>query len=220
MPINYKRGNFWRSEKCRHFGKLVAGLMALDVANVTGGGIAESFRWVSRHTFCVVSKEHIPSLADQAVGLNLDRLAFHHMPLDTAITAKKVDKGTDLAALRSWVLQKDVETIAIGDGEADLVMFRAATRSFVPANIGCKRQARFLGCRMASHHDQQGILETVHKTLHPDKRHCQSCRRRETSPVRSDDLFLSTLPAADQRLAVNLLTAILDPVAYSFFIRS
>jgi hypothetical protein len=190
--------------------------MALDVANVTGGGIAESFRWVSRHTFCVVSKEHIPSLADQ---VNLDRLAFHHMPLDTAITAKKVDKGTDLAALRSWVLQKDVETIA-GDGEADLVMFRAATRSFVPANIGCKRQARFLGCQMASHHDQQGILETVHKTLHPDKRHCQSCKRRETSQVRNDDLFLSTLPAADQRLAVNLLTAILDSVAYSFFIRS
>src|SRR5215510_6400233 len=210
MAINSKRGNFWRSKKW-HFGKLVAGLMALDVANVTGGGVAESFRWVSRHTFCVVSKEHIPSLADQAVDLNLDRLAFHYMPLDT---------GTDLAALRSWVLQKDVETIAIGDGEADLVMFQAATRSFVPANIGCKRQARFLGCRMASHHDQQGILETVHKTLHPDKRHCQSCRRRETSQVRTDDLFLSTLPAADQRLAVNLLTAILDPVAYSFFIRS
>jgi len=219
MAINSKRGNFWQSKKCRHFGKLVAGLMALDVANVTGGGIAESFRWVSRHTFCVVSKEHIPSLADQTVGLNLDRLAFHHMPLDTAITAKKVDKGTDLAALRSWVLQKDVETIAIGDGEADLVMFRAATRSFAPANIACRRQARFLGCQIAAHYDQQGLLEIVRKLLHADNHPCQRCKQGEVDQGYNEDLFLSVLRAADQSWAANLRAAIVDPMAYSVFIR-
>jgi hydroxymethylpyrimidine pyrophosphatase-like HAD family hydrolase len=70
------------------------------------------------------------------VDLRLDRLAFHHTSIDTHIVAKEVDKGTGLAALRDWVLAKDAETIAVGDGEPDLAMFRVAARSFAPANVG------------------------------------------------------------------------------------
>ena len=83
------------------------------------------------------------------VDLRLDRLAFHHTMIDTTIVAKEADKGTGLAALRDWVLATDVETIAVGDSEPDLAMFRVATRSFAPSNIGCRRQARLYGCKIA-----------------------------------------------------------------------
>ena len=70
------------------------------------------------------------------MDLRLDRLAFHHTMIDTAIVAKEVDKGTGLVALRDWVLAPDAETIAVGDEESDLAMFRVATRSFAPSNLG------------------------------------------------------------------------------------
>lgn len=81
----------------------------------------------------------------------LDRLSFHQTTIDTAVVAKDVDKGTGLAALRDRVLGPDAETIAVGDTEADLPMFRRATRSFAPAQISCRRQARLLGCTVSRH---------------------------------------------------------------------
>ncbi len=154
------------------------------------------------------------------VDLNLDRLTFHHTPIDTAIVAKETDKGMGLTALRDWVLSQDAETIAVGDGEADLAMFRVASLSFAPANVACGRQARLLGCRIASCHDQQGLLEIVRKILHPDDGRCQRCRQGEASLRSGDDLFLSLLHAADRKWVANLLTAMLDPISYRFFIRS
>ena len=54
-------------------------------------------------------------------------------------------------------------------------MFRVATRSFAPANISCRRQARLLGCQIASHPYQRGLLEIVRKIVHPDGGHCERC---------------------------------------------
>jgi len=96
--------------------------------------------------------------------LGLDRLSFHHTLIDTAIVAKDIDKGTGLKALRDRVLSPDAETIAIGDTEADLPMFRAATRSFAPAQISCRRQARLLGCVISSYRYQRGLLD-IARTL-------------------------------------------------------
>jgi hydroxymethylpyrimidine pyrophosphatase-like HAD family hydrolase len=153
------------------------------------------------------------------VDLGLDRLSFHHTLIDTAIVAKETDKGRGLVALRGWVLAEDAETIVVGDGEPDLAMFRVATRSFAPANIGCRRQAQLLRCQIASCHDQQGLLEIVRKILHPNNGHCKRCVDGESFPRRSDDFFLSVLHAADRNLTVNLLRAMFDPTAFRMFIR-
>jgi hydroxymethylpyrimidine pyrophosphatase-like HAD family hydrolase len=78
--------------------------------------------------------------------LSLDRLRVHETTIDTTIVARDLDKGTGLRAMRDWVTAEGCETVAVGDSEADLAMFRAATRSFAPANIGCAQRARLLGC--------------------------------------------------------------------------
>jgi hydroxymethylpyrimidine pyrophosphatase-like HAD family hydrolase len=153
------------------------------------------------------------------VDLRLDRLAFHHTTIDTTIVAKEVDKGTGLAALRDWVLTKDAETIAVGDGEPDLAMFRVATRSFAPANVGPRHQARLLGCQIASCPNQQGMLEIVRKIIHPDNGNCGRCTQGESFPRDDDNLFFSVLQAADQRWTANLRRAMLDPTAFRLFIR-
>ena len=153
------------------------------------------------------------------VDLRLDRLAFRHTMIDTAIVAKEVDKGAGLAALRDRVLAKDAETIAVGDDEPDLAMFRVATRSFAPANIGLRRQARLLGCQIASCRDQQGLLEIIRKIMHADNGNCERCSQGEGFPRDDGDLFRSVLRAADQRWIANLRRAMLHPTAFRFFLR-
>jgi hydroxymethylpyrimidine pyrophosphatase-like HAD family hydrolase len=151
--------------------------------------------------------------------LRLDQLAFRETAVDIAIVAKEVDKGTGLVALRDWVLARDAETIAVGDDEPDLAMFRVATRSFAPSNIGYKAQARLLGCQIAPSPYQRGLLDIVTKIIHPAPGHCERCTGGEKSPLRDDnDLFLSALQAADQSWSVNLLRSLRDPVTFRCFI--
>jgi trehalose-6-phosphatase len=151
--------------------------------------------------------------------LRLDQLAYRETPFDVAIVAKEVDKGTGLVALRDWVLAPDAETIAVGDDEPDLAMFRVATRSFAPSNIGYRAQTRLLGCRIAPYPHQRGLLDIVFKVIHPDRRHCERCTSGDRSLSRDDDdLFLSALQAADQKWSVNLLNALRDPVTFRIFI--
>jgi hydroxymethylpyrimidine pyrophosphatase-like HAD family hydrolase len=139
--------------------------------------------------------------------LRLDLLSFHHTTIDTTVVAKEVDKGSGLLALRDWVLGADAETIAAGDQEPDLAMFRVATRSFAPANIGCARQARLLGCRIARHPYQRGLLEIARAITHTDGE-----RRSDgkSASVRGHDLFLDILRAADRKWATNLMGALFD----------
>jgi hydroxymethylpyrimidine pyrophosphatase-like HAD family hydrolase len=153
------------------------------------------------------------------VDLRLDRLTFHHTSIDTAVVAKEVDKGTGLAALREWVLEKDAETIAIGDGEPDLAMFRVATRSFAPANVGPRRQALLLGSQIASSSNQRALLEIVRKILHADGQKCERCDLVNKLPRDDEDLLQSLLEAPDQSWISNLRKAMLDPAAYKTFIR-
>lgn len=152
------------------------------------------------------------------VDLNLDQLTFHHTPIDTAVTAKNIDKGTGLTALRDWVLSADAQTIAVGDGEPDLAMFRVATRAFAPANVACGRQARLLGCQIAQHADQQGLLEIARMITHPQGGQCPQCR--EQSPRLDDEPFFSVLRAADGNRAAHLVKALLHPTSYGLLIRS
>ena len=154
----------------------------------------------------------LPTLLMQhlLVDLGLDRLSFHHTMIDTTVVAKEVDKGTGLSALRDWVLGADAETIAVGDQEPDLAMFRVATRSFAPANIGCARQARLLGCQIARHAYQRGLLEIARVLTHRDGHRCERCADDKATSTRSDDLFMDVLRAADRKWVTNLLGAVFD----------
>jgi len=152
--------------------------------------------------------------------LGLDRLCFHHTRIDTAILAKDVDKGTGLSALRDWVLGPVAETIAVGDSAMDLPMFRAATRSFAPAHIDCARQARLLGCQIARHPYQRGLLDIVRTIIHPDGARCEQCTEGAAivGPA-GQDPFLDVLRAADQKPTTNLLWALCDASAFRMFVR-
>jgi hydroxymethylpyrimidine pyrophosphatase-like HAD family hydrolase len=153
------------------------------------------------------------------VDLRLDRLTFHHTTIDTTIVAKEADKGTGLAALRDWVLRDDAETIAVGDTEHDLAMFRMASRSFAPSNINCRRQAQLLGCRISHYPYQRGLLEIVTKITHSNKERCEQCPVTQTRTHRIDDIFMTVLQAADQTWTKNLARAMFNPAAYGIFIR-
>jgi hypothetical protein len=157
----------------------------------------------------------LPTLAVRHVlaELGLDRLTVRQTGIDTTITAKEVDKGSGLIALLDLAGLPDAETIAVGDSEPDLPMFRAARRSFAPANMAGRSLARSLGCRIARRAYQRGLLEIVRSVIHPDGRHCPRCRL-EARPADGDDLFLDMLRAADRPRWAGLLRALIDPRAY------
>jgi hydroxymethylpyrimidine pyrophosphatase-like HAD family hydrolase len=140
--------------------------------------------------------------------LGLDRLSFHHTSIDTTVVAKETDKGTGLVALRDWVLGPAAETVAVGDQEPDLSAFRVATRSFAPANIGCVREARLLGCRIARRSYQRGLLE-IARALVGAKDHERRSDGEPPVPVATrDDTFMQALRAADRGWPANLVDAV------------
>jgi hydroxymethylpyrimidine pyrophosphatase-like HAD family hydrolase len=153
------------------------------------------------------------------VDLGLDRLTFHHTRIDTTVIAKEADKGTGLAALRDWVLADDAETIAVGDTEHDLPMFRMASRSFAPSNINCRRLAQLCGCQISQFPYQRGLLEIVTKIIHSNKERCERCFVMHTPTHRIDDIFMTVLQAADQTRLKNLAKAMFNPAAYGIFMR-
>jgi hydroxymethylpyrimidine pyrophosphatase-like HAD family hydrolase len=147
----------------------------------------------------------------------LDRLCVHQTHIDSAILAKEVDKGTGLLALLDLVGLPKAETLAVGDSEPDLPMFRAATRCFAPAQIDCARLARFLGCRIARQPYQRGLLEIVRSLLHPDGRRCPRCTAGDHPISGRGDLFLDLLAAADLTRSAALLRAVFDHKAFRVF---
>jgi hypothetical protein len=148
--------------------------------------------------------------------LRLDRLSFHHTMIDTAILAKDTDKGTGLTALRDKVLAPDAETIAIGDTEADLPMFRAATRSYAPAQISCRRQARLLGCVLSRYRYQRGLLDIVRTLVD-----CEAGGEpiEKASASEGETFFLDLLRAADHLNAWALVRALFDRATFRIFVR-
>ena len=148
--------------------------------------------------------------------LRLDRLSFHHTMIDTTIVAKDTDKGTGLTALRDRVLGPDAETIGIGDTEADLPMFRTATRSFAPAQISCRRQARLLGCVVSRYRYQRGLLDIARSLV--------ECRPsghpiEKANESDSETLFLDLLQATDLPNARALVRALFDRATFRIFVR-
>ncbi|MGY3446379.1 MULTISPECIES: HAD hydrolase family protein [unclassified Bradyrhizobium] len=162
----------------------------------------------------------LPTLTvrDLITTLRLDRLCFRQTTSDTTVVAKGVNKGTGLAALRDRVLGPDAETIAIGDTEADLPMFRAATLSFAPAQIRCSREARLLGCTVSRYSYQRGLLDIVGALV---DRKADGCDGRTELAGRSDGehLFLDLLRVADRLQARALVGALFNRATFRIFIR-
>lgn len=155
----------------------------------------------------------LPTLVIQRLmsDLALDRLRFHQTNIDTTIVSNDVDKGTGLSALRDWILGPNAQTVAVGDHEQDLSMFRVATQSFAPANIGCARQARLIGCQIVSDQYQNGLLQIARIiTRSGNEKH---------APRHSQDIFLNLLQVADRSFVKNLIAAITDTAAYRIFVR-
>jgi hypothetical protein len=150
-------------------------------------------------------------------SLRLDRLSFHHTGIDTTIVAKDVDKGAGLVALRDWVLGPEAATIAVGDSEADLSMFRVATHSFAPAHIACAGQARLLGCQISRHRYQRGLLDVAQKLVGSNGEHGR--RRAEDATAAPERLFLELLQAADRTNIEKLIGVLFDPATFTMFVR-
>jgi hypothetical protein len=121
-----------------------------------------------------------------------------------------------LAALRDRILGPDAETIAIGDTEADLPMFRAATRSFAPAQISCRRQVRLLGCVVSRYRYQRGLLDIVRTLVDCGPRGDLIAMANESD---GETLFLDLLQAADRRNARVLVRALFDRATFRIFVR-
>lgn len=150
-------------------------------------------------------------------GLGADRLMFHQTFVDTTVIPREIDKGHGLLALLKLAGQADIETIAIGDSEADLAMFRVARRAFAPSHICCRSAARLLGCRIMDRPFQSGLLQAVRSILHPERALCASCGTVDPCRLMDRSLFGDLLAAADQPRWRLLAKAMLDPMALQTF---
>jgi hydroxymethylpyrimidine pyrophosphatase-like HAD family hydrolase len=152
-------------------------------------------------------------------SVGADRLDFHQTYLDTAVLAKETDKGRGLHALLALSGNDHCETIAVGDSDADLAMFRVARRAFAPSHIGCRSAATRLGCRIADRAFQPGLLAIARSIVHADGERCEVCRACDGSSPRRGDLFWTLLEAADQSGRRQLVRALLDPMVLHAFVK-
>jgi hydroxymethylpyrimidine pyrophosphatase-like HAD family hydrolase len=161
----------------------------------------------------------VPAVQEVLAAQGLDRLCVQQTTIDTTLRAREVDKGSGLSALLSWVGQAEADTFAVGDSEPDLPMFRVARHRFAPAQMSGARLARLLGCRIARHRYQRGLLDIVRTLVHPDGGRCPRCAAGAASGPADRGLFLDLLRAADRQGPAAFLRALLDPLTYRVFLR-
>jgi HAD superfamily hydrolase (TIGR01484 family) len=150
-------------------------------------------------------------------SLKLNRVRLHQTYTDSTITAAEVDKGSGLKALLSLAGVSGLETLAVGDSEPDLPMFRAASRCFAPSQIACSQPARMLGCRIVGRPYQSGLLEIVRSIVHPNGGSCPRCRLARPALPKSQEIFMNLLRMADRSRLDLLLRSMLDPKAIRAF---
>lgn len=79
------------------------------------------------------------------------------------ITQKGVEKGTGLTALCDYLDILPDETAAIGDGLADIAMFRVAKLSYAMENG--KEDVKAAATHVAPHHDKDGAVWAINQIL-------------------------------------------------------
>jgi len=131
------------------------------------------------------------------------------------VLAVEIDKGQGLLALLDLAGAEGLETIAIGDSEPDLAMFRVTSRSFAPRHISGRTIARMLGCRITDRAYQGGLLSAARMIVHPEGGRCPRC----SCPPRPSGLFWDLLKIADCTPVESLARALTDPMALQAFVR-
>ncbi len=116
-----------------------------------------------------------------------------------------------MQSLLAWIGRPDLETVAVGDSETDLEMFRIANRSYAPAQMQSQELAQLLRCRIADRPHQAGLLSIVRSLVHPHGGRCERCQSVERLWPRGKEFFLDLLELADNRGRANLLGALLHP---------
>jgi hydroxymethylpyrimidine pyrophosphatase-like HAD family hydrolase len=152
--------------------------------------------------------------------LKLNRLRWLQTTIDTTILARDVNKGRGLKELLYWAGHPDLKTVAIGDSEPDLAMFRAADRSFAPGHVGCRDLVRAVGGQIARDPYQLGLLCIVRSLVHPEGDGCRLCPPNEIEHGAHDRFFLDLLEAADQKPLVSLFRALLHPTALRVIVQN
>jgi hydroxymethylpyrimidine pyrophosphatase-like HAD family hydrolase len=137
-------------------------------------------------------------------------LSIHHTHVDTAITARDLDKGTGLLAMLSFIGKEDMESVAIGDTGPDLAMFRVANRSYAPSHTPVRSLATLLGCRVVGGAYQAGFLEIARHIVHPDGATCACCAEPDFSAKGQARLLIDLLGEVEKRKLKLLLGALLD----------
>lgn len=95
-------------------------------------------------------------------------LFVHQTSTDTAVLSSGIDKGTGMIALLQLLDCSKCNTIAIGDTEPDLSMFRVANRSYAPSHTNVQNDAIQIGCHVVNKPFQLGLLEIVRHIIHTD----------------------------------------------------
>ncbi|MGE0453572.1 MAG: HAD hydrolase family protein [Vicinamibacteria bacterium] len=147
--------------------------------------------------------------------LGLRLLSVRHTYLDTTVVASQTDKGKGLVALLELAGLDRRDTIAIGDSEPDLAMFRVAGRCFAPSHASGRAIARQLGCEIARGSFQHGLLSAARAIVHPEGGRCPRCR----PAPRPSGLWWELLVAADRGRLASLGRALLDPRSLEAFRR-
>jgi hydroxymethylpyrimidine pyrophosphatase-like HAD family hydrolase len=137
-------------------------------------------------------------------------LSIHHTSVDTAITARDLDKGTGLLAMLRFIGKEDMESIAIGDTGPDLAMFRVANRSYAPSHTPVRSLATLLGCRVVAGSYQAGFLEIARHIVHPDGATCACCVEPDFSAKGQTRLLIELLGEVEKRKSKLLVGALLD----------
>lgn len=137
-------------------------------------------------------------------------LAVHQTTTDTAITFRDVDKGTGLLAMLRLIGREGAESIAIGDTEPDLAMFRVATRSHAPAHIWVRSLATLLGCQVADAAYQAGFLQIARRIVHGDGAGCPACVEPRFEASGQAGLLMDVLGEVERNEGRSPLRALLD----------
>jgi hydroxymethylpyrimidine pyrophosphatase-like HAD family hydrolase len=152
--------------------------------------------------------------------LKVDRLQLRQTSLDTAITARAIDKGKGLLALKALIGMPLADVVTVGDTESDLPMFAVSGRSYAPGNMTkCRPVAKAMGCKVVEGKYQVGLLEIARTIAHPDGGRCSQCDGAEKLHSAKEDIFERLLEVADKGRLARLADAVRDPMSLKAFVK-
>jgi hydroxymethylpyrimidine pyrophosphatase-like HAD family hydrolase len=152
----------------------------------------------------------MPLVTEVLDAANARTLAVHQTSTDTAITFRDVDKGTGLRAMLAFTGREGAHSIAIGDTEPDLAMFRVAGSSHAPAHIWVRSLATLVGCRVAGAAYQAGFLEIARRIVHGDGGNCPACKEPRFEATGQAGLLMGVLGDVERSEGRSPLRALLD----------